>query len=538
MLGPIAQFSVSFMLALLLRFTYLSQLATGAVLGWFWPWVEPKAVAVALTAVALPLLLHTLTIGIEVWLSRRQRPSTSQPAIASFLAGLRLFWAEWRVSLKIFMFRQTGRPRHPGVALPGLPAQRSRATAAPPAVLLIHGYLCNHRVWDELVSELRSRGHTVMAIDLEPLLTSIDTYAGVIEAAASALCAASGSEKIALVGHSMGGLAIRAWMRAHGTDKVLRVVTLGTPHRGTRLAALSHTRNGRQMVWDSDWLRQLAQSEDHSTRGLMHLLVSDADNMVYPQDQQALSGCTLTTVNNLGHLELLFNPDVVAWLCKTLAPDRAAQADDHKADDQGLLTRRDESAHADQPRPNTLGELFWAFAWIALQGFGGVLSVVQRELVERKKWLTPAQFVEDWSVSQILPGPNVVNLALMMGDRYFGWRGGLAATAGIIGLPMLLVLSLGVAFAGVADVAQVRGALRGMGAVAAGLIAANGLKLMTSFRGNVLGLRLAYAMALLTFCAAAFVRLPLLWILLGIGGLSGTLAYFRLRLKPHDSPAR
>jgi Chromate transporter len=70
--------------------------------------------------------------------------------------------------------------------------------------------------------------------------------------------------------------------------------------------------------------------------------------------------------------------------------------------------------------------------WLALQGFGGVLAVVQRVLVDQKGWLTNEEFVEDWAVAQVLPGPNVVNLALMIGDRYFGLRGGLAALAGIL----------------------------------------------------------------------------------------------------------
>ena len=62
-----------------------------------------------------------------------------------------------------------------------------------------------------------------------------------------------------------------------------------------------------------------------------------------------------------------------------------------------------------QPRSKT--DLFVSFTLLALQGFGGVLAVVQRELVEKKRWMTREQFVEDWAVAQILPGPNVVNLA-------------------------------------------------------------------------------------------------------------------------------
>ena len=77
-------------------------------------------------------------------------------------------------------------------------------------------------------------------------------------------------------------------------------------------------------------------------------------------------------------------------------------------------------------RPETLGALFWSFTWLALQGFGGVLAIVQRELVERRRWLTREQFVEDWAVAQVLPGPNIVNLSLMLGDRFFGGARGAA----------------------------------------------------------------------------------------------------------------
>ena len=80
--------------------------------------------------------------------------------------------------------------------------------------------------------------------------------------------------------------------------------------------------------------------------------------------------------------------------------------------------------------PRSRADLFWSFSWIALQGFGGVMAVVQRELVERKRWLTREQFVEDWAGAQIMPGPNVVNLSMMIGDRHFGLPGALVALAG------------------------------------------------------------------------------------------------------------
>ena len=181
-----------------------------------------------------------------------------------------------------------------------------------------------------------------------------------------------------------------------------------------------------------------------------------------------------------------------------------------------------------RPRPASLSDLFWSFTWLALQGFGGVLAVAQRELVEKKGWLTRDEFVEDWAVAQILPGPNVVNLCLMMGDRYFGLRGALVALAGILAFPLLLVLVLAAAFAGIADLPAAQGALRGMGAVAAGLIAATGLKLTRALRQNAMGALVCYALSATTFIAVAVLRLRLAWVLLLVGALACTWAYRQL----------
>jgi chromate transporter len=181
-----------------------------------------------------------------------------------------------------------------------------------------------------------------------------------------------------------------------------------------------------------------------------------------------------------------------------------------------------------RPRPRSCTDLFVSFTLLALQGFGGVLAVVQRELVERKQWMTKEEFVEEWAVAQIMPGPNVVNLALMIGARYFGLRGAMAALAGMLVCPLVVVLALALVYAKFAQVPQVAGALRGMGAVAAGLITATGLKLFGALRTNVLGLALCVALGLATFVGIALLRWPLAWVLLGLGGLACAMAWQRL----------
>jgi chromate transporter len=102
------------------------------------------------------------------------------------------------------------------------------------------------------------------------------------------------------------------------------------------------------------------------------------------------------------------------------------------------------------------------------------------------------------------------------------------ALAGMLTFPLLIVLALAVVFAGVSDLPQVQGALRGMGAVAAGMIAATGLKLLSALNQNVLGMQACWALAATTFVAIALFRVPLIWVLVVIGGGAGWWAYRRL----------
>ncbi len=181
-----------------------------------------------------------------------------------------------------------------------------------------------------------------------------------------------------------------------------------------------------------------------------------------------------------------------------------------------------------RPQPRNPADLFWSFTWLALQGFGGVLAVVQRELVEKKRWMTNEEFMEDWAVAQIMPGPNVINLSIMIGDRYFGVRGALTALAGMLTFPLILVLVVAVVYAQFSDHPAVAGALRGMGAVAAGLIGGMGIKLFASITNHPLGRPLCAVLAGLTVVAMAGLRLPLFWILPVLGGAACALTWRKL----------
>jgi len=180
-------------------------------------------------------------------------------------------------------------------------------------------------------------------------------------------------------------------------------------------------------------------------------------------------------------------------------------------------------------RPASQVALFVAFTRLAMQGFGGVLPVAQRELVEHQRWLSRAEFLEMLSVAQVLPGPNIVNLSLMIGDRFFGWRGALTAMAGILGAPLGVVLVLAFLAQQTQGTPGIAGALRGMGVAASGLILSTAWRLGSGLRTSALGVPLCAALMLLTLGAVGVLRWPLPAVVLGLGAVAMALAWRRLR---------
>jgi chromate transporter len=186
----------------------------------------------------------------------------------------------------------------------------------------------------------------------------------------------------------------------------------------------------------------------------------------------------------------------------------------------------------DDPRflaqPSSKKELFVAFTLLALQGFGGVIAIAQRVLCEQKRWLTREQFVEILAVAQVLPGPNVCNVALMIGDRFFGWRGAFAALAGMMAMPLIIVLAFTALYAHYAMNPAVSGALRGMGAVSAGMIIGTGLRLAGGLRSNPMRVRVCGVFLVAAFTGVALLRWPLVWVILALGAVACGFAWIRL----------
>ena len=179
--------------------------------------------------------------------------------------------------------------------------------------------------------------------------------------------------------------------------------------------------------------------------------------------------------------------------------------------------------------PRSCTELFTAFTSLALQGFGGVMGVAQRELVERRQWLTNDEFLQETALAQALPGPNVCNLALSLGDRHFGWRGAVAAIAGLMLAPLMILLVLVLAYGRWAGHPVVASALWGMGAVTSGMIAGTALKLMVPLRSHPLGVPVAALLATAAFVGLALLRWPIAAVIFSLGGLGVASTAWALR---------
>lgn len=188
-----------------------------------------------------------------------------------------------------------------------------------PPLLLIHGYQCNRGFWFWLRSRLEASGWIVATHNLEPVWAGIDDYVPGIERRVDEVLAATGAAQVILVGHSMGGLVLRAYLRRYGGDKVARIVTLGSPHRGTRLARLGLGRNACQMRVDSPWLAALSQPGAVPLPPGSASIFSFHDNYVFPQQAcSTLEGAANVAVGGVSHLGMAFSPRVLGALLQVL----------------------------------------------------------------------------------------------------------------------------------------------------------------------------------------------------------------------------
>jgi chromate transporter len=167
---------------------------------------------------------------------------------------------------------------------------------------------------------------------------------------------------------------------------------------------------------------------------------------------------------------------------------------------------------ADAPPPPlraTARTLFTEFLLVGLSGFGGVLPFARRMMVERRRWLSEQEFTEILALAQFLPGPNIVNVAIIVGRRFQGVAGSLAATTGLMLMPLAIVLLLAAVYARFAQIDAVRGACDGVSAAASGLVLAMGVRMARP----IVRTRWQSAIGAIAFVAIGLLRLPLLWVL-------------------------
>jgi triacylglycerol esterase/lipase EstA (alpha/beta hydrolase family) len=267
-----------------------------------------------LAGLASPLLAR-LVIGAHNFSASARHGSPTPPRHALTAgARLRLFAQEFKASFMAGTWH---------MLRAGRPARIYRDSSRLP-VLLVHGYGANGGYWVHMAALLDAARISHATLDLDPIFGDIDAYAPLVDEAARVLCAAAGSGKLVVVGHSMGGLVARAWLRRGGLARAARVITLGTPHHGSMLAAFAPGTNGAQMRRsagarpESAWLRALADSESLDTRALITSLWSHHDNMVAPQDSSLLPGARNIEFGGIGHVALGSDARVLAEVLREI----------------------------------------------------------------------------------------------------------------------------------------------------------------------------------------------------------------------------
>jgi triacylglycerol lipase len=298
------------MMAAWLRWCLAVEAVTLAVAAWalmrLGGWHPVAAVA---TAAGIVLALHSAPLAAGFVISRRH----SSPPPPSLATDLRLAWREWLVYLAFYIaiqpFERLWMAADAVAFRPTDPAEKRVP------VLLIHGYMCNRGLWWWLRRRLRAAGIDIATVNLEPPLAGIETFAARLHERIEALATETGAERVALVGHSMGGLVARAYVARHGADRVAQLVTLASPHHGSVVARYGPGKNAREMEPDSDFIDKLPPADP---RVPSLSIWSPADNFVAPQDSARLAGAAEIVLPSLTHLALLFSPLVLETLRREL----------------------------------------------------------------------------------------------------------------------------------------------------------------------------------------------------------------------------
>ncbi len=302
-------------LARLLQLLVLVLLSCAALWAAFWLQRGQSAVA-AVGALAFAFV-HAPLMALEFALLKHA--NRDDPAPRATTAELwRAWFLEVMGAIVVFGWRQPFRSQRFVDHLPA--AARGRR-----GLLLVHGFVCNRGLWNPWWPGLRVADVPCIALSLEPVFGSIDDYADAIDAAVLRLIEVTGRPPL-VVAHSMGGLAVRAWLRKHAAHaRVHGVITVGTPHRGTWLGRFGYSANGVQMRWNSPWLGNLAAVELKGPFPRFTCFYSHCDNIVFPASTATLPGADNRHLRGQAHVHLLQHPAVFTEVMARLAEPESAQ---------------------------------------------------------------------------------------------------------------------------------------------------------------------------------------------------------------------
>ncbi len=254
------------------------------------------------TGLVLLFAGHAAVLGVEMaWMRLvHGRDATPRPTLGQILRA----WVIecWHAPLVFFWRQPLNHARWPDL----LPSTGSRQRG----VLLVHGYVCNRGLWNAWLRRLHALRVPVVAVTLEPPFGDIDAYRSTIKQAVDALTQRTGMAPL-VVAHSMGGLAVRAWWVDQPPEALHHLITLGSPHQGTRLARLGFSPNARQMREDSRWLQALAARETQAQCARTTCVHSHCDNIVFPPSNALLNGAKAVHLPATPHVAMVDHP--AAW---------------------------------------------------------------------------------------------------------------------------------------------------------------------------------------------------------------------------------
>ncbi|MEP7205484.1 MAG: alpha/beta fold hydrolase [Casimicrobiaceae bacterium] len=280
----------------------------GAWAAWVHSLHPARGEIIVIVAGAIVLYGALIAFATALWfvLAWRYRSPRPPEARLSLAASAQLFRQEYRTLLGSGLRMGFGWwfMREPAPAPAVLP------------VLLIHGVLCNSGVWLGMRSALRPLGLPIYTISYGPPLASIETFAEALAQKIDAIMLDTGACRIALVGHSMGGIVARAYMRRHGSAKVATLITVGTPHAGSVLARTFPGTSLAQLRGGNAWLAGLNATPLPAVPIVS--IWSWHDSMVAPQLSARLPGADNIAVIGVGHNALLRDPQVIAHVTTAL----------------------------------------------------------------------------------------------------------------------------------------------------------------------------------------------------------------------------